>query len=60
MNEKFFFFRTVKEEKTKREELENFTIAKKNQEVKLSDKAQKLLEQLKYLYYDSLAFALLF
>ena len=41
---------TVKEEKTKREELENFTIAKKNQEVKLSDKAQKLLEQLKEKY----------
>lgn len=40
----------VKEEKTDREELENFTIGKNVKEVKLSDKAQKLLEQLKEKY----------
>lgn len=40
----------VKEDKTDREEFENFTITKKKQEVTLSDKAQKLLEQLKEKY----------
>lgn len=39
-----------REEKTRKSSLENFTISKNNQEVKLSDKAQKLLEQLKEKY----------
>lgn len=40
----------VKKDRTDRDGLENFTIGKNNNEVKLSDKAQKLLEQLKEKY----------